>query len=151
MKKLVIFLFIIAITISSIRFSQNKAQIFDVEGVSEVCFVSNEKFEGDFEAISCGEKFFNYCTFENAKENAGLINSSDAVQFYTDQESIEKLLSDIKFEQLTKEEVEDIVILYGYTPYYSSSIFLDGKKINVQIALTDEKVVVGFPIILTGY
>lgn len=151
MKKLVIFLFIIAITISSLQFPRGQSGIFDVAGVNEVCFVANEKFEGEFETIACGEKFFNFCSFQNAKDNANLIKDSDAVQFYTDQDNIEKLLSDIKFQQLSSEEVEGIQILYGYTPYYNSSILLEGKKVNVQIAMTDEKIVVGFPIILTGY
>ncbi len=151
MKKLVIFLFIIAITISSLQFPRMEEQIFGVTGVSEVCFVSNEKFEGEFEVVPCGEKFFNFCSFQNAKDNANLIKNSDAVQFYTDQDNIKKLLSDIKFQQLSSEEVEEIQILYGYTPYYDSSILLDGKKVNVQIAMTSEKIVVGFPIILTGY
>ncbi len=151
MKKLIIFLFIIALVTGSLTFADKTTQIFDVSGVEEVCFVSDDEFDGEFEHVSCGDKIFNYCTFEEAKKNLALVKQSDSVQFYTDESEIDSILKKIHFEKLSSEEVEGIQISYGYSPSYKKFVYVDGKKVNVQVAKTADGVIVGFPIILTGY
>lgn len=151
MKKLIVFLFIISLVLGSFYFSDNTEQIFAVGGVDKVCFVSNDKFEGEFESVQCGEKFFNFCTFEEAKSKVVLVKDSDAVQFYAEEVELDAMLKQIKFQQLFSEEVEGIEVCYGYCPCYKSAILLDGKKVNVQIAKIDGQVILGFPMIMTGF
>lgn len=42
-------------------------------------------------------------------------------------------------------------ILYGYKNDFSDFRFIDGKKINVQIAWAENETIVGFPLIMTGF
>lgn len=151
MKKMIVFLVLVGLVTASLRFSNPKSQIFDVFGVDKVCFVSDKEFEGEFETVSCGDKFFNFCTFEQAKENALLLKESDAVQFYTDETSTDEILKTVHFQKMSSEMIDGIEIIYGYSPCYSDSVVLDGKKINVQVAKIDGEVVIGFPMILTGF
>ena len=151
MKKLIIFLFILSLVLGGFCFSGKAEQIFDVEGVDRVCFVSSERYDGEFESVQCGEKFFNFCTFEEAKSKVALVKSSDAVQFYAQQCELAAMLKRIKFQELSSEEVEGIEVCYGYSPCYPCSIMFDGKKVNVQIAKAGGRVIVGFPMIMTGF
>ena len=150
MKKLVVFLFIIALVIGGFSFDGLSKGVFVTEGIEKVCFVSGRQYD-DFESIKCGEKFFNYCSYEKAKENLNLVKECDAVQFYADEANLDDVLSKIHFQKLYSETIEGIEICYGYSPNFQTSILLDGKKVNVQIAEKDRQVVIGFPMILTGY
>jgi hypothetical protein len=134
-----------------VGFSSQTNQIFDLCDANQVCFVSDESFEGEFETVECGDKFFNYCTLEEAKNKSELLKNSDAVQLYLDTQNAKDLIKKLNFTQFLTETVSGYEILYGYTPLYPDSIYLEGKKINVQIAWRDESVVVGFPLILTGF
>lgn len=151
MKRLIVFLFVLLAVSGSFCFVSKIEPIFAVDGVDKVCFVSSAEFGGRFESVKCGDKFFNFCTFEEAKEKASLVKTCDAVQFYAKQSDLKKLLAQIKFQQLSCEEIEGIEICYGFSPCYASAVLLDGKKVNVQIAKVDGNVIVGFPMILTGF
>ena len=115
MKKLFAFLFIIALVMGGFSFSNRAEGIFAVEGVQKVCFVSGEEFGEEFECVKCGEKVFNFCSYDEAKAKTNLAKKADAVQFYADEKE------------------------------------LDGKKVNVQIVKKDGKVILGFPMIMTGF
>lgn len=151
MKKLIIFLFIISIVAGSVLFVDKSSQIFDVDGVEEVCLVSTQKSEVATESVQCGDKYFNYFSFEDAKREIENLKDVDAVQFYAEEENLEKILKTIKFIELYSEEVEQLEIVYGFSPCYKSAVLLKGKKVNVQIAKIGGRVVLGFPMILTGY
>ena len=56
MKKLVVFLFIIALVIGGFSFDGLSKGVFVAEGIEKVCFVSGRQYD-DFESIKCGEKF----------------------------------------------------------------------------------------------
>ncbi len=151
MKKLIIFLFIISIVAGSFCFLEKPVQIFDVSGVDEVCFVSGEKCETAFETVQCGDKYFNYFSFDEAKKEVSHLKNLDAVQFYADQTELDTILKEIKFVSLLSEQIENIEIVYGFSPLYNKAIYLEGKKVNVQIAKVQDRVILGFPMILTGY
>lgn len=151
MKKLIIFLFIISLVGGSLIFFDKSEPIFAVKGVDEVCFVSGEKLNGEFSYVECGDKIFNFCTFDEAKEKAELLKSADAVQFYADEDKLLDILKKIKFQSLYSEDVDGIEICYGFTPCFADAVIIDGKKVNVQVAKREGRVVLGFPMIMTGY
>ena len=49
------------------------------------------------------------------------------------------------------EEVCGIVSYYGYTPIWQDGILVEGKRINLHVAIGDEVCVVGTPIIFGGF
>lgn len=125
--------------------------MFSLNAVEEICFVSNERFEG-FNQVECGNKIFNYGTLSQAKNNlSALKQKSDSFQFCLEEIELDSLFKLLKFQEIKTSEIDDIMIIYGYTPYGEKSIYLDGKKVNVQIAVRENKLIVGFPMILTGY
>lgn len=153
MKKLVIFILILVCTVSSLFVKNDINPIFNLSNVEKVCIVSasNLQYGEDIESVACGDKYFNYCSLEIAKTKIKEIgNNFDAIQFYLSGE-IDKFLSKMKFEQISTSRIENIDIYYGYTPYYQDCIFVDGKKVNMQVAVVDGSIIAGFPMILTGY
>ncbi len=50
-----------------------------------------------------------------------------------------------------KEEVNGIVNYYLYSPYLGETVLLDGYRVNLHVAQTDEKTAVGTPLIFGGY
>lgn len=49
------------------------------------------------------------------------------------------------------QSLQDKTIVYGYTSKFDKCEFIEGKKINVQIVLDDNQILVGFPLIMTGF
>lgn len=124
----------------------------DDECISTVCFVSDENFCFSEQPVVCGEKYFNYCTLSKAKENLSqYLQNSDGVEFFMENISMKKLISLTKFEQIAVEKLNNMEVYCGYTPYFAKSILIDGKKVNMQIAVYADKIVAGFPMILTGF
>ena len=150
MKKLIVFILLLACLGSTVGFKSNINPIFSLGNVEKVCFVSGEKIDG-LESVVCGEKFFNYCSLRQAKENLDKIRNSDSYQIYLNEIDVKKVFDLLKFEQISVIELERVTVYCGYSVYGDKSVLIDGKKVNVQIAVTGEGVIAGFPMILTGY
>ncbi len=154
MKKILIFVLILSCLCSTLLVKNETNPIFNFENVEKVCFVSASDFQeiDDVESISCGGKFFNYCTLGVAKQNLSKLNkNSDAVQFYLSDDDVDTLFKQMKFEIVSTSQIESLTIYCGYTPYCQTCVYLDGKKVNMQLAVCEGYIVVGFPMILTGY
>ena len=50
-----------------------------------------------------------------------------------------------------RQNVENYEILYCYTPFVQDAIYIESKKCNMQVVLKDGGMIVGMPIVLTGY
>lgn len=119
--------------------------------VENVCFVTAENVESEeVEPVMCGNKYFNYCTVDVAKK---LINEIDydAIQLYLNTESFENLKKTLKYQNVKIEKFNELAVFYGYTPLYQDCVYMDNKKVNMQLVLRDDILIVGFPMILTGY
>lgn len=152
MKKIVVFLMILACVCSTLNFK--KSSLFDLEGVERVCFISEKNYQNEeISTVECGNKFFNYCSFSTAKRNIeNWKNDLDGIQFYYKDTNLEQILKNLKFQQISEQKLDNLQIFYGFTPYYSDCIVLEGKKINVQIVVSEEgTILAGFPVVLTGY
>lgn len=58
----------------------------------------------------------------------------------------------LKFKELMKYEFSDgLSTFYGQVPFGDKSVFVSGKRINCQIAVCNDYIVVGIPIILGSY
>ena len=78
------------------------------------------------------------------------LNESAGVVFESSL-TMEKLKERLNLKLIRRECIDDISILYGYTPYYSKTILIDGKSSNVQIVEKEGYVIVGLPIIYSGF
>lgn len=153
MKKLIVFILILCCIASTAFVKVETNPLFSLSGVEKVCFISSQKYESvDLECVENGDKFFNFCTLENAKENLSEYQKyMDGMQFYLKNSSYEALKNRLKIELVSVQEVDGMKIYCGYTPYVQFNILLNDKKVNIQIAEKADEIVVGFPLILTGY
>ena len=76
---------------------------------------------------------------------------ADSFQFYIENLQLSQLLDILKFEECSCSKLEGLIVYCGYTPYAKKHVVLEGEKVNVQIAVKDDKLIAGFPMILTGY
>ena len=52
---------------------------------------------------------------------------------------------------LRVERCDEVVCFYAYTPRWAGGIFLDGQKVNLHVAVSNECCSVGTPIIFDGF
>ncbi len=154
MKKLILFILIIACLFPTMLEKVETNPLFDMQNVEQVCFISENKFEVDgVESVKSGDLYYNYCSLSIAKANLNEFKKNmKGFQFYFKKEPIENIIQKLKvdiLEQITLEDGRNV--LCGVTPYYDNYIYMDSKRVNLQISISENEVVVGFPIILTGY
>lgn len=153
MKKMLVFVLILVFLCltSLVKFEENPLWKFD--NIGKVCFVSAENYQSDeIESVKCGDKFFNFCSLKTAKERIKLLSkNADGMQFYLQNGALDTIFDKLKYQQVSQVDIDDLTVYCGYTPYFQDCVYLDGKKVNVQIAAIGDDVIVGFPMILTGY
>ncbi len=152
MKRLVVFMFLLCCLGSTALFKFESNPLFNLEGVEKVCFIADAELV-EAEGVNCGDLVFNYCSLSTAKKNLSEYEkNSIGVEFYFQSDvNLEKILTILKADIVTKIEYENLTVLSAYTPYYQNCVYVDGKKINLQIAISDTNIIAGFPVLLTGY
>ena len=150
MKKLVVYLLILVCFGGLFSVKTENNPLFSLEKVESVCFVSSEKSDG-CDVVCCGDMFFNYCSVEQAKEKIDEIKNADGVQFYLADVDLREVFEILKFEEVSKMQVDDLMVYCGFSVYGNKSVLVEGKRVNVQVVAIDNKVIAGFPMILTGY
>lgn len=63
----------------------------------------------------------------------------------------EEILNILKATVVQENEIENLRLIYAYSPYYQDSVMVDGKKVNLQLAFDGDNLIAGFPLILTGF
>lgn len=153
MKKLIAFVLLVSILISFGR-NVGKDNVFDIFfNASKVCLISEKQFDIDAkEKVVCGEKIFYYCDVNVAKDAyVKEMQYIDAVQFYFENEEIERILQKVGVRHYWESQIGDLKIYCGYSILFDDFVWVDGKKVNVQIAVREGEIICGFPVILTGY
>lgn len=75
-----------------------------------------------------------------------------SVSFAGDASDLEEWLELLRADKIFCETIGDgIVCVYGYSPLLKGGIQVDGRKINVQIALNRGTVHIGSPLLLGSY
>lgn len=64
-----------------------------------------------------------------------------------DSSSAQEVINKLKCKIIKTEQIEDITIYYCYSPFLLKSVYLFNNDINIMIAQTSSKVVVGSPLI----
>lgn len=153
MKKFIVFAVILAAVCCTPLLKLAKNPIFSFSQVEKVCFVKSEKVNLDgFETVYCGDLVFNYCSFSTAQKNLEILkNDIKSVEFYLKNAKIDEILKKLDAQTISEQTIDGLCVICAYTPYYQDCIFLDGKKVNLQISCVDDQIIAGFPAILTGF
>ena len=93
------------------------------------------------------------CNYENAdivkKQLKNILGESVRIQATeTQKRIIQKNFADII---VAKEFIENYVILNCYDSKLPRFVLLDGKRVNIQIAISESFVDIGYPLILNGF
>ena len=146
MKNLIVFFLIVSLF--AILYFQSPSLPF--EEASNACFVVDKEIEG-FDQIKNGNEYLTqvYEDFENFynlyTENIKGFN------LYFKSLDINQFAKKINGQIYQSQSVENIEMYYGYTAMFKDFRYLQGRKVNVQIAVKENEVIVGFPLILTGF
>ena len=73
------------------------------------------------------------------------------IRYAVDNMSEDALCSKMQARRIYEQEIDGIRCVYLYTPLINESVRIDGNVINMQIAITDSAVTVGFPLIMGSY
>ena len=149
MKRLLAFLFISVSALVFTSFS-NDSKIFSCPQISQICMISSQKYdEKNFlQVIQNGGQFY-YLTQDT--QIANTVKNYDGVVLYFDDSTLDYITNFYKISYFQGQNVENYKIFYGYTSFFDKSVYVQNKKVNVQIAITENQIIVGFPIILTGF
>jgi len=120
-------------------FNIQQDDIFSINGLSELYFVKITEGKQQYEKQEKTEFSLN-----ELKDLEGVIMTFEGKE-------IEEVSGSLNVKLIKEERVDDMEIIYGYTDMYNDSIILDGKKANVQMLKSQDKVIVGLPIILSGF
>lgn len=149
-KKLAVFIFLIAILcLCSVL---PKQSIFDLQNVKAVSFVADVQ-----DAQNLGLQYT-----PNGSDAIIEVEPSAAAQIYQslqpkstimtlESEQINALKNYLNMTNSYTQTLQDKTIIYGYTSKFNQCEFVDGKKINVQIVVDEYQILVGFPMIMTGF
>ncbi|MGN1201299.1 MAG: YwmB family TATA-box binding protein [Candidatus Caccovivens sp.] len=150
MKKLLVFILILGCLSSTLFVQSWNNPIYSMSGVEHACIISEKQYS-EMESVECGDVYFNFCTYSQAKEKLQSDENIDGLQLYFNNLTFDDIVKKLHIQIVKTESVENITVYCGYTPYWKNCIYLEDKKANIQIAIKEGSVVIGFPAILTGY
>lgn len=64
-----------------------------------------------------------------------------------DASSLNKLTSFLNLEVVNKNEISDRVVIEGYSNKLKDYVVINGRKVNIQLSIFDNKIIMGYPLI----
>ncbi len=113
-------------------------------------FVVNRQIEG-FDCLRNGEQYIIDIYSDIEKFYNSYCNEIVGVNLYFKSLDINQFQKNVNGRIFKTQEVEEMQMYQGYTNLYKDFRYVNGKKINIQIAVKENEVIVGFPLILTGF
>ena len=150
MKRMIAFIFVIFVLFGVILVKDNLPSSFDY---TKVVVVSKNDDLCSAEKIQNGEVYY-YFLGKDAKDILDNISGKDIegiVYYLSNEYDIGFLNKKFDYTLSSPSYVEGREVYYGYDKDYYDFRFIDGKKINVQIANDGNGWIIGYPMILTGF
>ncbi len=120
-------------------FNVQRNDVFSIGNISSVYFVQRE--EGKQVYIKQEKQEFSQ--IELAKNEGVILEIENS--------SLKEVCESLSMQIVKCEVVDGQNTIFGWTDMYSDFVWLQGKQVNVQLLESDKKIVVGFPIILSGF
>ena len=150
MKKLAVFLIAgVLISLVGIIPSDN---IFDLKGIESAKFVMTAEVaqNEELDFVQSGADAIVEIKQSELKEKYQKYSPKSIVLEF-EKGKTQYITDFLNLSLASEQEIDGIRIIYGYTSFYKDSQYIDGKKINVMLVEKDDCVLVGFPIIMTGF
>lgn len=150
MKRFVAFLFILTvfalIPLGMTSFSA------DTDEVTRATFVTESPIEMEgAEVIASGVDYYITVSAAQIEEAQSKLKNIKGYVCYYDKSVNENKINSLLQYKLSETIIENTRVLTGYTSAYKDYRIIDGKKVNIQVAFTESEVIVGYPLILTGF
>lgn len=68
-----------------------------------------------------------------------------------DMDTAENMIQNLGAKELFRERVDDIDVIYAYSPLLCSPVVVHGHKVNLMIAVSERGVTLGMPLIYGSY
>lgn len=124
---------------------------FACDGLQKVCFVTKENLLDSEDVIKSGNQFYCNLSIEQASQTYKSIEELDGMILYFFDTSLEQITKYYKVDYFKGQVVEGKEVFYGYSPLYKDFKLVDNKKINAQIVINANEIILGFPAILVGF
>lgn len=147
MKKLAVFIAFILLCVGFML--TEDLSLYNISGLSKVCFVTYDQVDG-VETIETSQYNYIYCTPNEAKSLSNKINKVGVINYFEKTEKA-KILKNIKANISMMEKIDNMEVIYGYSPLYKCSLCIENKKVNFQMAVKEDEILLGFPLILGGF
>ena len=137
MKKLIIFLFLISTLFYTHSFNNS--------------FCIKNYFTGEYTAYSSSSNTkdinLGFCSITNTKTKSTIGESIICQNL-----ELSAAIKTLKATVLKKEYLDcNTVVIYGYSPLINKSVNLNNLKVNIQIAVKDNEIIIGWPLILGSF
>lgn len=150
MKKFIVFV-LLSVFLFSVSLFKSEFDFSKFNNVNVQVFLSNKDYKqlNNYSTIDNGQGAIIYCDYidyKNIKSNCSDISGVTFI-FDGDKNTLLQLKNSLNVSVLKSSQNE----FTGYTNYFDETIFLENKKVNVQAVLYDNKIYVGFPLLLGSY
>lgn len=127
-----------------------KFDILSNDNIRQVCIVSKSKIESE-DFIQSGNQFYYNYSLKDAKETLPNFQNIDGIILYIENLNVDEVFSFYKAESFKGGDVEGNKVFYGYSPYYNECYYQNNKKVNMQLVVKENQIILGFPAILIGF
>lgn len=157
MKKLIKYFLIVVIVVIAVPSKttglEDLIANFKLQNVKNVFYVSNCSQIENAKLTKCGNAIFveseiDYC--KQIKSQLSNINGQ-SVSFCGNEQLYNMLISNLFNNIVLSEQVSNVKCCYGYNNKLNNNINIDGQTINIQIAINQNKITIGTPVILGSY
>ena len=158
--RLALFLIVI-LSILILPKQNNHCSIFEnYENATYFFYTNNSNLRNNFEVqsnckvLECGNSFIVSCDISNVKKTknslTNILGERVRINNYT-QEVYKKIFKKYQNKIVFEEIVDNIKIYYCFDSALEKYVSLFNKKVNIQIAVKNNEIDIGYPLILNGY
>ncbi len=101
--------------------------------------------------VGCGN--FVQCDAERLQEFLSYCNGIDgiSVKFCGDEQTFDKLQRQLRLQSVECVVLDGLTVISGFSDGICGGVYLDGRKVNVQMAFDGTTITLGSPLILDSY
>ncbi len=151
MKKLMVFIFVILS--AGVCIAVPKADVFGMANAKSYTLILNVE-EAKAENLTFTQNgqdaIFSTADKSQAHQLYKKYNPKCAILTF-DKGEYNNILNYLKIDAKSTQKVENMQILCAYTSIYPEYRVVENKKVNVQMAIKEEEIICGFPMIMTGF
>lgn len=154
MKKIIVFLFLIVLVAFALYFDNRTLPLFNFyqEGTCEFTVLenTNKNIPSFAKVNTCGQNSFVKADIALGGYLQKQLNDILGVTIIVNDE-LSNVLENLQVKICKSELQNENTHIFGFSPLFSKSIFIGGKKCNIHIVIQNDQIIVGYPIILGSY